>query len=89
MGKSHTHFAIHLFATYCDKLTRFQKSTFGDGGEIYEIWRTPPVDLYLRVFLWNVTNRDEFMSGKDIKLKMQEVGPYVYKWVPLFISTNH
>ncbi|XP_049824965.1 scavenger receptor class B member 1 isoform X2 [Aethina tumida] len=55
------------------------KSTFGDGGEIYEIWRTPPVDLYLRVFLWNVTNRDEFMSGKHTKLKVQEVGPYVYK----------
>ncbi|CAH0548626.1 unnamed protein product [Brassicogethes aeneus] len=55
------------------------KSTFSEGGEIFEMWRTPPVDLYLRVFLWNVTNKEDYMSGKDSKLKVQEVGPYVYK----------
>lgn len=43
------------------------------------MWREPPVDLYLRVFLYNVTNKDEFLSGADKKLKVQEVGPYVYR----------
>ncbi|XP_017774425.1 PREDICTED: lysosome membrane protein 2-like [Nicrophorus vespilloides] len=54
------------------------KITFSEGGEIFEIWRKPPVDLYLRVFLFNVTNREAFLSGKE-KLKVQEVGPYVYR----------
>ncbi|XP_025830984.1 scavenger receptor class B member 1 isoform X2 [Agrilus planipennis] len=54
------------------------KCTFSDGGEIFEMWRKPPVDLYLRVFLFNVTNREAFLRGEE-KLKVQEVGPYVYK----------
>lgn len=52
---------------------------FEEGGEIFEMWREPPVDLYLRVFLYNVTNKEEFLSGTDKKLKVQEVGPYVYR----------
>ncbi|XP_012221741.2 scavenger receptor class B member 1 isoform X2 [Linepithema humile] len=55
------------------------KSTFGDGGEIFEMWRTPEVDLYLKVYLFNVTNRDEYLDGRDSKLRFQETGPYVYK----------
>lgn len=55
------------------------KIMFGEGGEVFDLWRVPPVDLYLRVFLWNITNKEEYMSGIDNKLKIQEVGPYVYK----------
>ncbi|XP_044763419.1 scavenger receptor class B member 1 isoform X2 [Coccinella septempunctata] len=55
------------------------KIIFGDKGEVFELWRVPPVDLYLRVFLWNITNKEEYMNGTDDKLKLQEVGPYVYK----------
>lgn len=43
------------------------------------MWQKPEVDLYLRVYLWNVTNKDEFLNGIDDKLKVQEVGPYVYR----------
>ncbi|XP_071450574.1 scavenger receptor class B member 1-like [Hetaerina americana] len=56
------------------------KATLREGGESFGIWRKPPVDLYLRVFLFNVTNKDEFLSGKE-KLRVQEVGPYVYREV--------
>ena len=55
------------------------KIIFGEGGEIFELWRSPPVDLYLKVYLFNVTNHEEYMSGIDKKLKFQEIGPYVYK----------
>ncbi|XP_066602738.1 scavenger receptor class B member 1-like isoform X2 [Prorops nasuta] len=55
------------------------KVVLADGGEIFELWRKPPVDLYLKVYLFNVTNHEEYISGKDSKLKFQEVGPYVYK----------
>jgi scavenger receptor class B protein 1 len=60
-------------------LLSLQKCVFSEGGEIFELWKSPPVDLYLRVYLWNVTNKDEFLSGKDDKLKVVDVGPYVYK----------
>ncbi|KAJ8954143.1 hypothetical protein NQ318_005737 [Aromia moschata] len=55
------------------------KLVFGEGGEIFELWRKPPVELYLKVYLWNVTNMDEYMSGEDDVLRIQDVGPYVYR----------
>lgn len=55
------------------------KITFGEGGEIFEKWRKPEVDLYLKVYLFNVTNRDEYLDGRESKLRFQQVGPYVYK----------
>lgn len=56
-----------------------QKLVFEKGGEIYELWRSPPVELYLKVYLWNVTNKEAYMSGIDDKLKIVDVGPYVYR----------
>ncbi|XP_031841613.1 scavenger receptor class B member 1 isoform X2 [Nomia melanderi] len=55
------------------------KVVFGPGGEIFEMWRKPDVELYLKVYLFNVTNHDDYMSGKASKLSFQEVGPYVYR----------
>ncbi|XP_070154253.1 scavenger receptor class B member 1 isoform X2 [Polyergus mexicanus] len=55
------------------------KITFGEGGEIFEKWRKPEVDLYLKVYLFNVTNRDEYLDGRESKLRFQQVGPYVYR----------
>lgn len=54
------------------------KVIFSPGGETFELWRKPPVDLYLRVWLFNVTNKEAFMAGKE-KLRVQETGPYVYR----------
>ncbi|EFN87706.1 Scavenger receptor class B member 1 [Harpegnathos saltator] len=55
------------------------KITFGEGGEIFEAWRNPEVDLYVKIYLFNVTNHDEYLQGRDSKLRFQETGPYVYK----------
>ncbi|XP_014296232.1 scavenger receptor class B member 1 isoform X1 [Microplitis demolitor] len=55
------------------------KVIFSDNGEIFELWRKPPVELYLKVYLFNVTNREEYISGIDSKLKFKEIGPYVYR----------
>lgn len=60
------------------------KVVFSEGGEIFELWRNPPVELYLKVYLWNVTNHDDYISGKADKLVFQEVGPYVYRLVDYF-----
>ncbi|XP_043803781.1 scavenger receptor class B member 1-like isoform X1 [Apis laboriosa] len=55
------------------------KIIFSPNSEIFELWRKPNVELYLKVYLFNVTNHEEFLSGKESKLKFQEVGPYVYR----------
>lgn len=57
-----------------------QKLILSDGGEIFNLWKTPPVDLYVKIYLFNVTNHKEFLAGKE-KLNVQEIGPYVYKYV--------
>ncbi|CAH1642240.1 unnamed protein product [Spodoptera littoralis] len=56
-----------------------QKAVLSDGGEIFEMWRKPEVELYTKVYLFNITNADEYMAGIDDKIKVQEVGPYVYR----------
>ncbi|XP_065172223.1 scavenger receptor class B member 1-like isoform X3 [Atheta coriaria] len=55
-----------------------QRILFVPGGEIFELWRAPPVDLYLRVWVFNITNHEEFLAGNE-KMKVVEVGPYVYR----------
>nr|XP_033335333.1 scavenger receptor class B member 1-like isoform X1 [Megalopta genalis] len=70
-------FIFVVFEPY-EMLLKF-KVTFGPGGEIFEMWRKPEIDLYLKVYLFNVTNHEDYMSGKVSKLKFQEVGPYVYR----------
>lgn len=56
------------------------------GDETFEMWRKPDAPVYLKVYIFNITNRDEFLSGKDSKLRFQEVGPYVYRYVGYAIS---
>ncbi|XP_050587850.1 scavenger receptor class B member 1-like isoform X1 [Bombus affinis] len=55
------------------------KVMFSPGGEIFEIWRRPNIELYLKVYLFNVTNHEEYLSGQESKLRFQEIGPYVYR----------
>ncbi|EFN79581.1 scavenger receptor class B member 1 [Harpegnathos saltator] len=45
---------------------------------LFRIWQKPPVDIYINVYIFNITNPVEFLSGKE-KLKVQEIGPYVYQ----------
>ncbi|XP_021699992.1 scavenger receptor class B member 1 isoform X2 [Aedes aegypti] len=55
------------------------KLIFENGGEIFELWRTPPVDLYIKIFLFNVTNAEQYLEGTAEKMVFDEVGPYVYR----------
>ncbi|KAF3428525.1 hypothetical protein E2986_04366 [Frieseomelitta varia] len=55
------------------------KVIFSPGGEIFDIWRKPDIELYVKIYLFNVTNHKEYLSGEESKLKFQETGPYVYR----------
>ncbi|XP_076162654.1 scavenger receptor class B member 1 isoform X2 [Ptiloglossa arizonensis] len=68
---------LYVFQPY--ELLFKLKVIFGEGGEVFEIWRKPDIELYLKVYLFNVTNHEEYMSGKESKLRFQERGPYVYR----------
>lgn len=45
---------------------------------LFSLWKSPPINIYLYLYIFNITNPVEFLSGKE-KLKVQEVGPYVYQ----------
>ena len=33
----------------------------------------------MNVYVFNYTNVDRFLNGSDLKIKVEEVGPYAYK----------
>lgn len=55
-----------------------QKLVMAKNGEIFNLWAQPPVDLYLKVYLFNITNAEAFLAGRE-KMHVEQVGPYVYK----------
>ncbi|XP_059483274.1 lysosome membrane protein 2-like [Neocloeon triangulifer] len=54
--------------------------TMSEGSFIFKLWLKPPVPVFLKVYIFNVTNADEFLKG-GVKLKLEQVGPYVYREV--------
>ncbi|XP_049317422.1 scavenger receptor class B member 1 isoform X1 [Bactrocera dorsalis] len=54
------------------------KLTMSDDGEIFNLWAKPPVDLYIKIYLFNITNAEAFLAGRE-KMNVEQVGPYVYK----------
>ncbi|XP_030377493.1 scavenger receptor class B member 1 isoform X2 [Scaptodrosophila lebanonensis] len=54
------------------------KLIMAENGEIFNLWAKPPVDLYIKIYLFNITNAPAFLAGRE-KMKVEQVGPYVYK----------
>ncbi|ROT78711.1 putative scavenger receptor class B member 1 isoform X2 [Penaeus vannamei] len=46
------------------------------GSQKYEAWVDTPVPVYYKVFVFNLTNPEQFMAGG--RPRVQERGPYVY-----------
>lgn len=49
-----------------------------DGSIFFNLWSAPPYDIFLKVYPFNITNMDEFLSGKE-KMNITQLGPYVYR----------
>ncbi|KAL4711279.1 hypothetical protein ACJJTC_019120 [Scirpophaga incertulas] len=47
------------------------------GSMTFEWWARPPVRPFVRVYVYNVTNADEFLNNGS-KPVLNELGPYVY-----------
>ncbi|PNF20583.1 hypothetical protein B7P43_G04867 [Cryptotermes secundus] len=54
------------------------RMSFTEGSTLYNLWLRPPVNVYIKVYVFNVTNPQEFLSGRE-KLRVQEIGPYFYR----------
>ncbi|XP_005181047.1 scavenger receptor class B member 1 [Musca domestica] len=59
--------------------------TLRTGSLLFNLWKKPPLEVFMKVYMFNVTNLDEYVRGIDAKLRVTEVGPYVYQE----ILTNH
>jgi scavenger receptor class B, member 1 len=44
-----------------------------------EWWVDSPIQPLLKIYIFNYTNIDDYLNGVDKKIKIEEVGPYVYK----------
>lgn len=44
---------------------------------LFKLFQHPPIEVTLGIYVFNVTNPEQFLAGKE-KLKLEEVGPYVY-----------
>lgn len=45
----------------------------------FALWSKPPVHPKIKVHIFNYTNVDAFIAGKAEKLRVQDIGPYVYE----------
>jgi hypothetical protein len=52
--------------------------SFSEESTLFNLWLKPPVDVYIKVYVFNITNPKEFLSGTE-KLRVQEIGPYFYR----------
>ncbi|CAH0746886.1 unnamed protein product, partial [Bemisia tabaci] len=55
-----------------------QRLRFFEGSFAYGLWKKPPVKVYINVYIFNVTNSEEFKRGDAQELEIKEIGPYVY-----------
>jgi scavenger receptor class B protein 1 len=60
-----------------------------EGGRTYHWWKNPPVTPQMHVYIYNVTNADEFLNNGE-KPTLQELGPYIYleTWEKVNIKFN-
>lgn len=44
----------------------------------FQLWKKPPFDVFIKIYVFNITNVEAFLGGEE-KLKVEEIGPYVYQ----------
>ncbi|XP_073965146.1 uncharacterized protein [Choristoneura fumiferana] len=59
------------------------------GSMTFEWWARPPVRPFVKVYVYNVTNADEFLNNGS-KPVLDELGPYIYEqdWEKVNITDN-
>lgn len=60
-----------------------------EGSTSFGIWREIPIPIYLECFLFNITNVDELIAGKNVTMQVQELGPFVFREINKKVSFNN
>ncbi|CAH0724057.1 unnamed protein product, partial [Brenthis ino] len=50
-----------------------------NGTEFYNVMKQENPGARIELYIFNVTNTESFLSGKDYKMKVEEVGPFNYQ----------
>nr|XP_018906943.1 PREDICTED: scavenger receptor class B member 1 isoform X1 [Bemisia tabaci] len=80
---------VALFFTAWVNLVIDNQITLKSGGQVFEMWRKPPVHPVMKVYIYNVTNADEFLNDGQ-KPVLEELGPFVYveTWEKVNLTFN-
>ena len=49
------------------------------GSSVYKEWIKPSVPIYMKYFVFNVTNPNEILEGLEIP-NVTQIGPYSYRY---------
>lgn len=60
------------------ELVNTERISLRPGHPALEKWRNPPSPIIVKVYIFGVTNSEEFLNGTDSELKIEEVGPIIY-----------
>ncbi|CAL8128506.1 unnamed protein product [Orchesella dallaii] len=55
--------------------------------DLYSAWIHPPIPVYLKIYLFNITNTNEFKNG--MKPELQEIGPFIFRENRTKVSIHH
>ncbi|GJQ81802.1 SCRB7, partial [Trypoxylus dichotomus] len=81
LGLSSTLFGIFSLIWTPFDLVMEERLRMRPGLPAFDWWYEPPDVIRLKVYLFNVTNAERYMSGEDHKLQLEEVGPIVFREV--------
>lgn len=59
----------------------FQQLSIKESTFLYNLFKKPPLDVFIAITVFNITNAEAFLNGTTTKLHVVEVGPFVYQWV--------
>ena len=66
-----------LKSNCCVFIHILQEIPLKEGSKIVEVWKKPPINPYLKLYFFNVTNPRRFLKGA--KPILREIGPFVYQ----------
>lgn len=55
-----------------------QQLVLAQNSTAYDLFIKPPINPQLHIHIFNYTNAQRYLDGLDDKLKVEDVGPYIY-----------
>jgi scavenger receptor class B protein 1 len=68
-----------IWATTIFDLIFVQLFTLSPTSFTYSMWAETPIPMYLKFYMYNWTNAQEFYASSNVKPHFQEMGPYVFR----------